>query len=260
MTLDEGGWRRRAVKVIAPPTGLRGIVELFWIDEWSAAETSGRQFRVVADDAPHLLWHVGDGARGAQRLSMVGSRACHHDVDLSGRRLLIGARLRPGTLPALTHLPASRFTDRSVPLAEVASPTAARTIRRMRAVCPDAAVEQLATLILSLPHRHSTVDPRAAWIGALDRHERTSVAELARTLRMPARTVRAWSVANFGMGLKRLLRIRRLHAALEFWLSGAHDSWTRVAAAAGYADQPHLIRDCRALLGQAPAAFVARAG
>lgn len=130
----------------------------------------------------------------------------------------------------------------------------------MRAVCPDVAVDQLATLILSLPRQHSTVDPRAAWIGALDRHERTSVAELERTLRMPARTIRAWSVANFGMGLKRLLRIRRLHAALELWLSGAHDSWTRVAAAAGYADQPHLIRDCRALLGQAPAAFVARAG
>src|SRR4029079_1313399 len=96
MTLDEGGWRRSAVKVIAPPTGLRGIVELFWIDEWSAAETSGRQFRVVADDAPHVLWHVGDGARRVQRLSVVGSRACHHDVDLSGRHLLIGARLPPG--------------------------------------------------------------------------------------------------------------------------------------------------------------------
>ena len=86
MTLDEGGWRRSVVKVIAPPTGLRGIVELFWIDEWSAAETSGRQFRVVADDAPHVLWHVVDvdGARRVQRLTVVGSRACHHDVDLSG--------------------------------------------------------------------------------------------------------------------------------------------------------------------------------
>ena len=74
MTLDEGGWRRSAVRVIAPPTALKGIVELFWIDEWSAAETSGRQFRVVADDAPHVLWHVSrDGARRVQRLTVVGA-------------------------------------------------------------------------------------------------------------------------------------------------------------------------------------------
>jgi len=67
-------------------------------------------------------------------------------------------------------------------------------------------------------------------------------------------------LAQFGMGLKRLLRIRRLHAALDLWLSGAQTNWTRVAASAGYADQPHFIRECRGLLGQAPAAFVARAG
>jgi AraC-like DNA-binding protein len=174
--------------------------------------------------------------------------------------MLIGARLRPGTLPLLIHRPAMLFTNRSVPLTEVASPFVARTIRRLKAERPEAAVDQLANVLASMPRHPSSMDPRAAWIGALDRDERTSVAKLEQTLGMPPRTLRAWSVANFGMGLKRLLRIRRLHAALEMWLSGAHDSWTRVAAAAGYADQPHLIRDCRALLGQAPAAFVARAG
>ena len=261
MTLDEGGWRRSAARIVTPPASLDGIVELFWIDEWSDAETRARQFRVVADDAPHVLWHVcRPRTHCVQRLTLVGARASHHDVDLSGRQLLIGARLRPGTLPLLTHLPAMLFTNRSVPLTEVVSPPTARAIRRMRAGCPEAAVDQLANLIASLPRQRSSVDPRAAWIGALDRDERTSVAELEHTLGMSPRTLRAWSVANLGMGLKRLLRIRRLHSALEMWLSGAHDSWTRVAAAAGYADQPHLIRDCRALLGQAPAAFVARAG
>jgi AraC-like DNA-binding protein len=261
MTLDEGGWRRSAVRVVAPPAALSGIVELVWIDEWSEVETSGRQFRIVADDSPHLLWYASrDLARGVRRMSLVGARACHHDVDLSGRQLLIGARLCPGALPLLTPLPAIRLTNRSVPLTELVDRSSARSIRHMTAAGPDAAVDQLATLIASLARRGSSVDSRVAWIGGLDRDARTSVGEIERVLGMPARTLRAWSLAHFGMGLKRLLRIRRLHAALELWLSGAHDSWTRVAAAAGYADQPHLIRDCRALLGQAPAAFVARAG
>ena len=261
MTLDEGGWRRPCLTIVAPPAALSGIVELFWIDEWSDAESSGRQFRVVADDAPHLLWYFGRaGAHRTQRMTLVGSRAWHHDVDLSGRHLLVGARLRPGALPLLTHRPAIQFTNRTVSLLDMVGPLATRTIGRMSTECPAVAVDRLATLIASLPSRRFTVDPRAAWIGALDRDHRTSVADVEHTLGMPGRTLRAWSHAHFGMGLKRLLRIRRLHAALDVWLSGAQTNWTRVAAAAGYADQPHLIRDCRALLGQAPAAFVARAG
>ena len=261
MTLDEGGWRRPWVTVVAPPPALSEIVELFWIDEWSDAESSGRQFRVVADDAPHILWYFGRaGAHRMQRLMLVGSRARHHDIDLSGRHLLVGARLRPGALPLLTHRPAIRFTNRSVSLLDVVGPSATRTIGRMETECPAVAVDRLATLIASLPSCRSAVDPRAVWIGALDRDQRTSVADVEHTLGMPGRTLRAWSLTHFGMGLKRLLRIRRLHAALDLWLSGAQTNWTRVAAAAGYADQPHFIRDCRALLGQAPAAFVARAG
>jgi len=261
MTLDEGGWRRPWVTIVSPPPALCGIVELFWIDEWSDAESSGRQFRVVADDAPHILWNFGRaGAHRMQRLMLVGSRARHHDIDLSGRHLLVGARLRPGALPLLTHRPAIQFTNRSVSLLDVVCPLVTRAIGRIETECPAEAVDRLATLIASLPSRRSAVDPGAVWIGALDRDHKTSVADVQHTLGIPGRTLRAWSLAQFGMGLKRLLRIRRLHAALDLWLSGAQTNWTRVAASAGYADQPHFIRECRGLLGQAPAAFVARAG
>lgn len=186
MTLDEGGWRRPWVTVVAPPPALSEIVELFWIDEWSDAESSGRQFRVVADDAPHILWYFGRaGAHRMQRLMLVGSRARHHDIDLSGRHLLVGARLRPGALPLLTHRPAIRFTNRSVSLLDVVGPSATRTIGRMETECPAVAVDRLATLIASLPSCRSAVDPRAVWIGALDRDQRTSVADVEHTLGMP---------------------------------------------------------------------------
>jgi AraC-like DNA-binding protein len=39
-----------------------------------------------------------------------------------------------------------------------------------------------------------------------------------------------------------------------------HATWSRIAAAHGFADQSHLVRDCRAMLGESPSEFVARAG
>jgi hypothetical protein len=51
--------------------------------------------------------------------------------------------------------------------------------------------------------------------------------------------------------------VRRLHAALR----AARDerrSWCEIAHAAGYADQAHLTRDVRALLGEPPSAWAAR--
>ena len=260
MTLDEGGWRRSAVRVVAPPPALRDLVELFWIDEWSGDEGHGRQFRIVADDAPHVLWYL-DGADGlrTQRVSLVGARAHYHDADLTGRRLLIGARLLPGTLPIITGYPAFALTNRMVPLAAVAS-CPSRTLERIRPRSPDECVHELSSVLEQLRGRCRRLDPRAEWTAMLSRTESPSVGVMAKAFGMSTRAIRSWSTATLGMGVKRLLTIRRLHAALELRMSGARDTWSQVAAAAGYADQSHLIRDCRALLGESPARFVARAG
>jgi AraC-like DNA-binding protein len=129
---------------------------------------------------------------------------------------------------------------------------------RLRHTTRDGLVADLGELIATL--RHGRVgDSRAAWIAGQRRAGGTTVATFARLFEMPPRSVRAWSTRTLGMGLKRLLKIRRLHAALELQLSGAHATWSQIAATAGYADQPHLIRDCRALLGESPSEFVARA-
>jgi len=254
MTLDEGGWRRPNVRVVTPPPALRDVVELFWLDEWHDAATTAHSFRIVADDAPHILWYLsGDRALRTQRLSVAGARAWHHDANLQGRRVMAGARLVPGAIPLLFDVPAFALTNRSVPLASIASPS----IRLPRCSTRDSLVEDLCTLIASM--RGSRVgDTRAAWIAGRHRAGLTTVGSFAATFGMPPRSLRAWSTQTMGMGLKRLLTIRRLHAALDLRLAWKDETWSQIAASTGYADQSHLIRDCRALLGESPSDFIAR--
>ena len=86
----------------------------------------------------------------------------------------------------------------------------------------------------------------AAWLS-----RGASAAETADALGWTTRTLHRRCLAAFGYGpamLRRVLRFRRAVALLQAGVAPAD-----VAARAGYADQPHLSRDVRALAGVSPA-------
>ena len=117
----------------------------------------------------------------------------------------------------------------------------------------------LTAFIEDVARRARDVDARARWLATVDTTHARTVDAVARSLGIGDRALRGWSATHLGLGLKRLLRIRRLHAALHARLTHPDATWSRIAAASGFADQPHLVRDCRALLGESPGQFFARA-
>ena len=61
-----------------------------------------------------------------------------------------------------------------------------------------------------------------------------------------------------GMGPKTIARIARFNRAQAMAVGGDGDGWADIAAACGYADQAHLVREFTALAGTTPGAW--RAG
>ena len=88
------------------------------------------------------------------------------------------------------------------------------------------------------------------------RTRRATVGE--RELELSARQLHRRCETSFGYGLKMLARIGRFERALALARSGL--PLARVAADAGYADQPHLSRDVRALAGVPATTLLAEAG
>ena len=73
---------------------------------------------------------------------------------------------------------------------------------------------------------------------------------------LSARHFRRRFVAESGLTPKELVRIRRVRSAAAAAASHLGDrQWADVATDAGYADQPHLAREFRSLLGAGPEAF-----
>src|SRR5918992_2958414 len=163
--------------------------------------------------------------------------------------LSAGLRFAPGRLPALLGLPAAQVRDQRVPLAELHPALARRAIARLEQ--GERPLPMLLGLALALPgdpaeHAVRTVATQLA-AGA-------SARATADGLGWTERSLHRRCLAAFGYGpavLRRVLRFRHATALLHDGVPIAE-----AAALAGYADQPHLSREVRALAGVAPSEIV----
>jgi len=262
VTLDQAGWNHAAVVMMPVPLSLQEFVELMWIDERPRLALDQRPWRVVADDAPHVIYYRyvdHDAHTVRHQLNVVGARAHFVDVDCSRRLFTVGARLRPGALPALFHLAAHEFTNRSVASEQVVNRPAREALARMDDESTVAAARHVTSFIESVARQGQSIDERARRLTGPSAISSRTVQAVAGSLGVGDRALRGWCTAHLGLGLRRWLNIRRLHIALHTRLQHPSATWSRIALASGFADQPHFVRDCRAMLGESPGEFFARA-
>lgn len=265
--LDQAGAGLSSARVVRETGALADIVEHYWIERPTAVAAGDlRSWRIVPDPAGHLLLHLyRDGDRGTRSggLRLVGARSVFADTDKRNRVATIGARLRPGALATIAGIPAIELTDRSVGLSRLVGGLADDVENRLaRAVIPRpaGAVAALRAGIAEMAAKAPAAAPCAtAAARILDRHAgRIRAREIADHLGFARRTLRQAMRDNVGIGAKRYARIRRAHRVIRAAQS-SHRPWVELALDSGYADQPHLVRDFTALLGESPARFLRRA-
>lgn len=96
-----------------------------------------------------------------------------------------------------------------------------------------------------------------AWQRLQESEGRVSIAELVREAGWSRRHLVARFREQVGLPPKRLARILRFQRAVSLSNGSARRSWADIAAACGYSDQSHLIRDFRALAGFTPGEYAA---
>jgi AraC-like DNA-binding protein len=257
VTYDQAGRAGGRVEIAAPPPDLASLVEYSWVEHnWigrgaAPVTHASSAWRIVPDPCAHLIFSVDcESCGGAARLMVVGARSRHVDVDVSRRRLTVGVRLRAGALAALTRERASAFTDRAFGAEDVFGPPAKVLLERLGVGEARAGLDEMMTL---LRDRRPT---RAVGMLYAAARQASTVASLAAGLSLPPRTLYARLFDEVGLAPRRLLRIERLHRVLG--ACHLRPRWADLAADAGYADQPHLVREFRSLLGETPVSWLAR--
>lgn len=243
---------------------------------WSLVTGTGGM-TLVPDGCLDLLWIEGG------RFLICGPETRGWSSVLPSGIAAVGVRFRPGVAPSALGVPAAALRDARVPMEELwGRPAADITEQVDEARTPTARVAVLEAVVRRRLAEGPPVDPVAQEMaarltgpaGAAGRcgsgggggadepgEGGVGVARLAAELGYSERQLHRRSTAAFGYGAAVLARILRLQRFIALARSATGPvGVAALAAAAGYADGPHLARECRAIAGATPSALVGRGG
>jgi AraC-like DNA-binding protein len=231
-----------AYRESSPPPALASHVACLW---WR----TGAPQRVLPDGCVDLVWTGAD-------LIVAGpaTRAVLPQVPPGEPKL--GVRFRVGAAGSALGLPAGELLDRSPRLGEVWA--GGDELAERVAEEPDSRA-RLAVLTEIVAARLADAPERDALVRAavLDLSlPRTRIGRVCARLGISERQLRRRFEGAVGYSPSTLARVLRLQRFLGLAGNGGGDL-ARLAADAGYADQPHLTRDCGGLAGLTPAALLA---
>jgi hypothetical protein len=198
--------------------------------------------------------------KGSRVVSVTGPRREPLVRRLPPGSTVVGVRLRPGVPADVIGATATELTDSTLNLDELWGRSAVAAAERiaLAATPRDAArvlEQEVAARCSAVPARDPLV---AEIVRRLQPWQRGGVGELTSELFMSPRQLRRRCVAALGFPPKTLHRILRfqgfLSLAQAFKRNEVSVAW--LGAAAGYFDQAHLTRDCVALAGVTPRAFL----
>ena len=210
----------------------------------------GRSHRLVPDGCVDVLWISVDGG-----VRVCGPETSSWSFTLPTGASAVGIRFRPGAAPPALGVDASAVRERQVALGVLWGDRVERVLLERLHDAPDDAAR--VTLLEDAVRGADAADEVAALVAGRAAAGSVSIAAIADEVGLSERQLHRRCVRSFGYGastLARVLRVQRFLAAAR--VAGRSTSLADLALAAGYADQPHLSRDVRAIAGSTPTEIV----
>lgn len=231
-----------------------------FVEDVRVITCDGHQISRLPDGRPTLIHRVLAGGRTCD-LTIAGPRTRALFKTATGIARAIVIELKPGWVMQLFGVPANTLTDRIVHLHEIWGSAGADLCDQL--VATHSVREVLERISQAIAVRsEQIVDPASARLARravrLLETEEVRIASVAKRLGVTPRHLRRAFVESVGIGPKDFARTVRLNRAVRDATVAA--DWGRIAVAAGYYDQAHLIGDFRELVGLTPGAFMRAAG
>jgi AraC-like DNA-binding protein len=268
--VPRGAWLTPGYAEWAPPAALRGAVACLWArvspEGAGQSDRSAQSGLVLPDACSDLIWERGVGGYVA------GPDTGPARPMIQPGTVIVGVRFRPSAGGQVLKTPLSEIANQRVPLADLLPPAARRLSPTLD---PAEAAGQVLDITGALV-ADGAPDRAMARAAALLRDPTARAEVVAAEVGLSERQFRRRSQAAVGYGPKTLQRVLRFHRFVRLLDAAPADAHApapapasaradaglfappdlaALAARAGYADQPHLTRECAALSGFTPAAL-----
>lgn len=266
-----------------PPPALRALVAQLWSHDPgpAAARHEGAREHVLPTGATHLVFRLGGpplrlfegGGGGTSQGQEVGhavghavvggARAAYYVRDVSQPAASVGALLRPGAAQVLLGAPESALAGHHTPLESlIGEAETARMLALLQAAdSPGRRLACFAQWLLQRaagrgPMRHPAITAALPHLSHLFHlgEGHLSVQQLVAASGLSHRHFIAQFRLVTGLTPRAMLRLQRFGRALDLAAEGTL-GWAEVAAAAGYADQSHLVNAFGQIAGVTPQAW-----
>lgn len=249
---DPRSGRRVDVTRLAPPPTLAPWIERFWGTRWDLRGQAPHHASMLSDPTVHVVVERG-------RSRVVGVHRERFARVLEGEGRILGTQLWPGAVTGLAVQPASAWTDRVVPLAEVLALDVV-ALEDAALSCPEDA-DAFAVIAATLAPLLRPLDEGARLARAGVAHVAATpgvirVAQLEAHLGLEPRALQRLFARYVGVTPKWVIRRVRLQEAAARLAQGPALPLAELAAALGYTDQAHFAREFKAVVGLTPGAFV----
>lgn len=189
-------------------------------------------------------------------LFLVGPRTLPLTTVVHGGEVYRGIHLRPGAASSLFGISSDQWRDLQIPAQFAVDPAWCRTLSGTY-LSDDEFGVAAAEAVRAVATGAAPLDP--AIVAAVVRLARSTgsepIADLAAAAHLSPRHFRRRFSHLVGLTPKELARIIRLRAAAAA-AATRDESWVDIVAEHGFADQPHLVREFRSMLGATPTRFV----
>ena len=249
--LDPAGFERHVqFRMEPPPEDLAPFIVHFWVIRWDSALGHYDSSEVM--HRPYV-----DVFLSAQESGIQGTFRGKRTYSAAGSGRIVGARFRPGAFHAFWHGEMADLQDKVVPLTQVFDWADGPGVARILALDDEGAIARLVELIrIKVPAPDAIIALINEIMAEVETHEDlNTVAAVAKAYGRSERWLQQVFRDYLGIGLKWLLRRKRLLAAAGQIRDADEPDWVGIAYELGYSSQQHFITDFKTVLGSTPVQY-----
>lgn len=235
----------------APRPELADLVEFYWVVSWDLRGSPPYRQETLPHPALHLVFEPG-------RSGLYGILAGKFGRILQDQGRVFAVKFRPAGFYPFVQTPMTVFADKVHSLHDIFGEEGGRLEAAVLGETADAGRIEVAERFLV--ERLPEPDAMVATVNALVEQIRTDravlkVEDIAQRAALSKRSVQRLFRQYVGVSPKWVIQRYRLHEAAERLAADPHLDLAQLAAELGYFDQPHFIKDFKALVGKTPADY-----